>query len=129
MSDPVTVVQDFFGLLAAGDSAAAVALLDDDVEWRNSKMPTLRGKAVGQTLDGLERRGIGFRVDMHHIAADGDVVLTDRTDYLRFGKVESGFWVAGTFVVREGRIVLWDDRYSVADVILGSLKGLAGLFR
>lgn len=129
MSDPVTVVQDFFGLLAAGDSAAAVTLLDDDVEWRNSKMPTLRGKAVGQTLEMLERRGIGFRVDMHHIAADGDVVLTDRTDYLRFGKVESGFWVAGTFVVREGRIVLWDDRYSVADVILGSLKGLGGLFR
>jgi limonene-1,2-epoxide hydrolase len=37
--------------------------------------------------------------------------------------------VCGTFELRNGRIVLWDDHFSVGNVLAASLKGLAGAVR
>jgi limonene-1,2-epoxide hydrolase len=92
-------------------------------------MPTFRGRKVGAMLRDMERRRIGFRVALHHLATEGDVVLTDRTDYLTYGRWGSSFAVRGTFEVREGRITLWDDHFSPGAVLVASLKGLGGLLR
>ena len=129
MNAEATVVQTFLDLLEDGDSSAAVALLAPDVEWRNTGMPTFRGHKVVGMLKDMERRGIGFRVDMHHIAANGSVVLTDRTDYLSYGRWESAFWVCGTFEVSEGLITLWDDHFSMGNLVAASIRGLFGMVR
>jgi limonene-1,2-epoxide hydrolase len=129
MSLPQTVVEEFLDLLANRQAEAAIALLTDDIEWRNSGSPTLRGPKAIDALRQMERRNITFRVDHHHIAANGDVVLTDRTDYLGYGRFETSFWVCGTFVLREGRIAVWHDHFASGNVLLGSLRGLAQLAR
>lgn len=129
MADPVSIVTQFLDLLAGGEADEAVKLVADDVEWRNTGLPTLRGERVVRALREMERRHIRFHADMHHIAGSGDAVLTDRTDYLGIGRYESSFWVCGTFVVRDGLIVLWDDHFATGNVIVGSLKGLVRLFR
>lgn len=122
MSDAnVAVVRDFLEALAVPDTARALALLDPDIEWRNTGLPTFRGKRVFAMLEDMERR-VGFGVEIHAIAGEGDTVLTDRTDYLWKGPVRTGFWVRGTFTVRDGLITVWDDAFS-----LGSL--LRGFFR
>lgn len=125
----MATVTHFLDLLASGQAEAAVELVADDIEWRNTGLPTLRGERVIWSLREMERRGIRFHADMHHIAADGDAVLTDRTDYLALGRYESSFWVRGTFVVREGKVVLWDDAFALGNVVAGSLRGLGRLFR
>lgn len=123
--DPVTVVHEFFAALAADEVAEALELLHPEIVWKNTSLPDVRGKKrVGQVLAGLARPSLGFAVDIHHIAATGDVVLTDRTDYLRFGKVTAGFWVSGTLELREGRIVLWHDHFSKGNVARGVLTGI-----
>ena len=127
--DPVGVVTEMLDRLAAGRAEEAIELIAPDVEWRNTGLPTIRGERVAWALREMERRGIRFHADMHHIAADGEAVLTDRTDYLGIGRYESSFWVRGTFVVRDGRVVLWDDAFATGNVIVGSLKGLGRLFR
>jgi len=129
MSDSGAVVTQFFALLESGHAAEAVELLAEDAEWRNSGLPTLHGRRVAATLLGLERRNIRFRADMHHLATDGEIVLTERTDFLRVGRWESSFWVCGTFRVRAGRIELWDDHYAMGDVLAGSVKGLVAMAR
>lgn len=129
MSDAAQVVRDFLGLLEAGRADEAIELVTEDVEWRNSGCPTLRGKRVKETLKMLERRGIHFSADMHHLAADGDVVLTDRTDHLGYGRFRASFWVCGTFEVRDGRIALWDDHFSTRNVLIGTVRGMAGMLR
>jgi limonene-1,2-epoxide hydrolase len=103
--------------------------LSEDVVWRNTGLPTVRGRRVGGMLRDMERRGIGFEARLHHIAADGDIVLTDRTDVLRYKRWESAFWVCGTFEVRDGRIVLWDDHFSAGNLLVASVKGLVGVVR
>lgn len=123
------VVRRFLELLEDGDADGAVALLSADVVWRNTGLPTVRGRRVGGMLRDMQRRGIGFEARLHHIAADGDIVLTDRTDVLRYKRWESAFWVCGTFEVRDGLIVLWDDHFSAGNLLVASVKGLVGVVR
>ena len=129
MDRPVEVVRRFFQLLHEGRAEDAVTLLSSDVVWRNTGFPTVRGGRVAAMLLDMERRRIGFEAQIEHIAGDGDFVLTQRTDVLRFRRWESAFWVCGAFEVRDGRIVLWDDRFSLGNVLAASLKGVAGAAR
>lgn len=128
-TDPVTVVRTCLGLMQEGRAVAALDLLDPDVEWRNAGYPTLRGKRAHAAFRALEERGVDFAVELHHVGVDVDdpeVVLTDRTDVLGVGRFRTEFWVCGTFRVREGRIVLWDDRFSTGNVVVGAVRGLVG---
>jgi limonene-1,2-epoxide hydrolase len=129
MAEAVDVVRRFFALIDATQADEAVTLLADDVVWRNTGLPTVRGRRVGRMLRDMERRDIGFEARIKHIAADGHVVLTERTDVLRYRRWESAFWVCGTFEVSDGRITLWDDHFSVGGVVAASLKGLVGTLR
>ena len=102
-------------------------LLADDVEWQNSGWPTIRGGArVGGMLRDMDRRGIDFEAVVHHLAADGDHVLTARTDRIGYGRFRTEFPVQGTFRVSDGRIVRWDDHFSHLRLV-SSLVG--NLFR
>lgn len=125
MTEPnIAVVRDFLHALAVPDVETALALLDPDVEWLNSGLPTFRGRRVFGMLKDMQRRGVGFDVDIEHIAATEDgVVLTDRTDVLEKGPLRTAFRVCGTFTLREGRIVRWDDQFSTGGLLLGFLKG------
>lgn len=125
MSDPASVVREFLRLLEEPDARRAVTLLDPDIVWRNTGMPAMRGKRVTGALVDMDKRGIGFEARMHHLAVDGNVVLTERTDVLRYARFETSFWVCGTFEVRDGLIVLWDDHFSWGNLLRSSLVGLA----
>ncbi|MEU7633216.1 limonene-1,2-epoxide hydrolase family protein [Nocardia sp. NPDC049220] len=123
--DSITTVREFVAALEMDALAEAVDLLHPDIVWKNTSLPDVRGiRRVGGVLRGLNRDWIGFGVDLHHIAADGEIVLTDRTDHLRFGPLRIGFWVAGTFELREGRIILWHDHFSWENVVRGTIVGL-----
>jgi limonene-1,2-epoxide hydrolase len=129
VSDAEILVRDFLNLLSVPDTRAAVELLHPDVEWRNTGLPTMRGRRVGGVLIDAEKRGIGVSIETHHCAATGDVVLTDRTDTLTMKRFRTSFWVRGTFRVEDGLIVLWDDAFGWGDLLKGSVLGLGGLFR
>ena len=61
MTEPEAVVRRFFDLLIDREAAAAAELLADDVEWRNTGFPTIRGgRRVGGILRDMERRRISF---------------------------------------------------------------------
>jgi len=125
---PEDTVREFFRLLALPDTKAAVALLDDEVVWKNTGLPTFTGRKVGAMLLDTEKRGVTVDITIHHAASEGNVVLTDRTDVLRKGRWETSFWVRGTLEVRDGKIVLWDDAFSWADFTRGCLVGLTKIF-
>ena len=76
-------------------------------------------------LEGFARFASGFGVEHHNMAANGPVVLTERTDTIGLGDVEAGFWVCGTFEVHDGRITLWRDRFDFVDITAGLVRGLA----
>ncbi|MEV0245142.1 limonene-1,2-epoxide hydrolase family protein [Nocardia sp. NPDC050712] len=123
--DAITTVREFFAALEASAVDEALELLHPDIVWKNTSLPDVRGiRRVGAVLRGLDREAFGFGVDMHHIAADGPIVLTDRTDYLRAGPLTIGFWVTGTLALRDGRIVLWHDHFSWENFLKGTAVGI-----
>jgi limonene-1,2-epoxide hydrolase len=127
-TSPINVVRDFLEALAEPDIERATSLLSPDIEWLNTGLPTFRGRRVHGMVRDMERRNVGFGVVIHHIAADGDVVLTDRTDILTKGKVRTEFWVCGTFTVVDGLITRWDDHFSTGNLLKGLITGtLRGL--
>lgn len=129
MEDAADVVRRLLAFLEPGETEAAVALLTADIVWKNTGMPTFRGKKVVAMLRDMEARGIGFKADLHHIASNGDIVLTDRTDYLTYKRWETAFWVCGTFEVRDGKIALWDDHFAMGNLVAGSIRGVIAAVR
>ena len=70
-------------------------------------MANLAGQ-FGQFPDSYEYRTV-------NVAADGDVVLTERLDMIRTPAGEVvGVPVMGTFVVRDGRIARWTDYWDLS---------------
>ena len=120
----IEVVKDFLGALERLDVDRVVALLAPDVEYQNVPFPPAKGRrAVEQQLRGFAKYATGFEVVHHNIASDGPVVLTERTDIITVGRWRSAFWVCGTFEVRDGRVVLWRDRFDFADLTWAMLRG------
>lgn len=129
-AEPIEVVQRFLDALQRGATGTAVDLLAPDAIWHNVPFPPARGRdTIARQLRGMERYDIAFEVRMHNIAANGPVVLTERTDVLTMGPVGGEFWVCGTFEVADGQITVWRDRFDFVDVLAGTvrrtLQGLA----
>jgi limonene-1,2-epoxide hydrolase len=127
---PVAVVQEFLDALARPDLDAAMALVDDSVEYTNVSLPAMHGPArVRRFLAGIEEPGGGFGVTLHAIAADGSTVLTERTDLLVIRGVHVQIWVCGRFEVADGRITVWRDYFDWVDIARAAVRGIVGRFR
>jgi limonene-1,2-epoxide hydrolase len=126
---PTSVVRQFLDLLAKGDLDGAVDLLDEDVDYINVSLPTIRGRdRVRRVFKALEKaNGAGFEVYFHGISEDGGTVLTERTDVLIWGPMRAQIWVCGRFDVRDGQITLWKDYFDWLNATLAMVRGLIGI--
>ena len=122
------MVEAFLAALAASDVDRAAALVDDDIEYVNVGLPTVRGRdEMARVFALLDRPEAGFEGYRHAISADGANVLTERTDVLVVGRLRVQFWVWGRFDGHDGRITLWRDSFDFVDVVRGTVRGLVGL--
>jgi limonene-1,2-epoxide hydrolase len=125
MTNPVSVVTDMLKATESLDVERIVSHLADDVVYHNVPLPPARGvRAVQKQFQLMHRYYTGCEVRIHNIAANGPIVLTERTDVIRAGAWSAEFWVCGTFEVRDGRIVLWRDYFDMATFLASSAKGL-----
>jgi limonene-1,2-epoxide hydrolase len=126
---PRPVVEQFLDLLRAGDIDGAAELLGVDVEYTNVGLPMVRGRERVRRLSRatLGRAGAGFEVYVHAISADGPIVLTERTDVLKFGRMRVQLWVCGRFDVHDGQIVVWRDYFDYVAFAAATIRGLLGM--
>lgn len=121
----IEVVEAFLRALEDLDIDAAMALCHPDITYQNVPLPPARGaEATARQLRLLDRCCSGFRAITHNIAANGPVVLTERTDIIEIGRFKPSFWVCGSFEVRDGLIVGWRDYFDFADVTVAMVKAL-----
>jgi len=123
--DNARTVETFLYALQDEDFVTADSVLADNIAWQNVGFPPIRGR---DRIMKIFRRGqgrAGFEVKIHRIAAEGNAVLTERTDALIFGPLRLQFWVCGVFEVHAGRITLWRDYFDMFDFAKATLRGLA----
>lgn len=122
---PREVVEAFLANIS--DLDVAMQYVADDIVYENIgtfPLPTMRSRAATRRFLGAAFKvGTGFAIEVHSIAADGPLVLTERTDRFKFGNTEAGFWVCGKFEVRDGKIVHWRDYFDNGNFLLGVLRG------
>lgn len=127
ITDNASLVQRFLFALADEDFDTVESLAAPELVWQNVGLPSIRGR---RRIMGLLRRGegkVGFAVTFHRIAADGDTVLTERTDAIIIGPLRLQFWVCGAFELRDGQITLWRDYFDLLDCLVKApLRALAG---
>ena len=124
--DNARKVETFLYAMQDEDFDTVDAALADTIVWQNVGFVTMQGR---QRIMKVLRSGqgrVGFEVKIHRIAADGNTVLTERTDAIVIGPLRMQFWVCGVFEVHAGRITLWRDYFDLLDIAKGTLKGLAG---
>jgi len=127
-SPPMLLVERFLDLLCAKDIEGAVELLAVDVEYANVGLPTVYGRERVRRLfrSTLGRPSSGFEAYVHAIAANGQTVLTERTDVLQIRRLRVQLWVCGRFDVHDGQIVLWRDYFDQMNIAAATVRGLLG---
>jgi len=114
MSTPTQVVQEFCAAFAAKDIATIESLLADDVVYHNVGMAPAVGKEASlASIQGFLDMSESLVFDIHRIAADGDTVLTERTDTFVMNGLTAPVPVMGTFELRDGKIVAWRDYFDM----------------
>jgi limonene-1,2-epoxide hydrolase len=115
MTNAIDLIQAFCDEWGKGASVdAIVGYFTDDAVYHNIPVDPVTGRdAIKSTIQmfttGVDR--VEFRV--HHIAAAGDVVLTERVDAFFFPDKTIELPVMGTFEVRDGKIAAWRDYFDL----------------
>jgi limonene-1,2-epoxide hydrolase len=115
---PQETVEAFIGHWNACDIEAMLALCADDIVYHNIPMEPVHGTTAMQAmvegfLGNIER----CDWQTHAIAANGNVVLTERTDIFHFkdGR-RAAIRVMGTFEIgADGRIAGWRDYFDMLE--------------
>jgi limonene-1,2-epoxide hydrolase len=114
MSTPLEVVQEFCAAWAAKDLDTIGRLLADDVVYHNVGMEPAVGKEASlASMQGFVAMAESISFEIHRLAADGNTVLTERTDTFVVNGVKAPIPVMGTFELRDGLIVAWRDYFDM----------------
>jgi limonene-1,2-epoxide hydrolase len=125
---PTETVTAFIDCWNRFDTAGAIAMLSPDIFYHNIPMPPARGLAEVAGVFQQFPPFTGVEWITHNIAANGNVVLTERTDKFR---LEDGRWIAlpvmGAFEVGEdGKITHWRDYFDLnqfTSQVAGEVQG------
>ena len=114
-SDNIDLVRRFCAAWAAVDIPEILAFFTDDAVYHNMPMQPVQGKdaikgVIEQVMAAFERADW----EVTHIAAAGDVVLTERVDRFIGGDKTVELPVMGIFEVRGGKIAAWRDYFDLA---------------
>lgn len=123
---PIETIEAFIAAWDRYDLEAIYSFMADDIVWEDVPLSTVTGieqvRAKMAAFPGVE--GCGF--EMHHIAASGNVVLTERTDWFEMKGRKRTIRVMGTFELDDaGKIAKWRDYFDSAEFAreFGDLAG------
>lgn len=133
MSGPEDVVFRMLdGLDSKGEYSTLKASFEinctDDVIWANTGFPTAEGKESALATWDAFYSGFGLtglRADILSWASRDDRVVTERVDHLfnKDGHVFATIPVAGTLIVRDGKISVWRDYFDPRPFLDGIIPG------
>ncbi len=123
----IKIVEEFLGALSDFEFEDAAVLVHENCVYKNVPFHTEEGKErVVGVLRTMMKRMTLFDVKMIHIAANGNVVLTERIDSLGGKFFKADINLMGAFVVEEGKIIEWRDYFDWSSSGGRFLKGIFG---
>ena len=117
------LVEAFCAAWKARDVDDIVSYFADDAVYHNIPIDPVTGpEAIRTFIEGFLGGVDSVTFEVRHIAAAGDVVLTERVDVFEAPGKRIELPVMGTFEVRDGRIAAWRDYFDLQQ-FMGGLSG------
>ncbi len=111
------VVRTFCDAFDGRDAEALRPYFTDDVVYHNIPLdPAVGIDATIAFIEAFFGMCESMTIETVHIAARGDVVLTERIDTFTVGDVVAPLPVMGAFEVRDGRISVWRDDFDLGQI-------------
>ena len=111
---PTDVVKQFCDAWGARDLDAIVGAVTDDAVYHNIPMdPVVGPEAIRAFIEGFTAGVDKIEFRMLNLAANGDVVFTERVDVFTYPDKTIELPVAGVFEIRDGKIAAWRDYFDV----------------
>lgn len=124
--NPQQTIETFIAAWGEYDLDKIYSFMADDIEWTDVPLSTVNGidqvRAKMAMFPGVEACGF----DTHHIAANGNVVMTERTDWFEMKGKRRVIRVMGVFELNaDGKIAKWRDYFDSAEFVreFGDLAG------
>jgi len=112
--DAIARVQSFCDAWSVGDLDALVEYFTDDAVYHNIPIAPIQGRdAIKATIEGFTAGVDKVEFRVHHIATEGNVVMTERTDVFITEERSIELPVMGTFEVIDGQISAWRDYFDL----------------
>ena len=116
MAYALAIVQEFCDLMVKRDVEVLRPFFTADAVYQNCGMPATVG--VDAIIDNLAGQFAMFPDSYEYvtknIAANGNVVMTERLDMISTPSGAQGVPVMGTFVLKDGKIKRWQDYFDTA---------------
>ena len=115
--DAVALIREFCDAFVKHDAETLRPYLAEDVVYHNIPMDPCEGaEATVAFIAGFFAMCESMTIEITNIAADGDVVLTERIDTFKIGDRTGPLPVMGVFELRDGKIAAWRDYFDLAQV-------------
>jgi limonene-1,2-epoxide hydrolase len=110
-------IRRFIDACVRADPEEFAGYFTNDAVWWNSPWRPIHGRdAIRETLRRATERMTALPWEIRHIAASGDVVLTERVDHFRIGDTRISMPCMGIFELRDGRITAWRDYWDLTQL-------------
>ncbi|HXZ61542.1 MAG TPA: limonene-1,2-epoxide hydrolase family protein [Acidimicrobiales bacterium] len=117
MPSPEEVVREFCAAARSRDPQVLRGFLSEDVVYHNIPMePAVGIEAAMAVIDMFVTMCEALDFEVHHLAVDGETVLTERTDTFTINGKTAPLPVMGAFRVVGGKITAWRDYFDMAQV-------------
>jgi limonene-1,2-epoxide hydrolase len=111
---PESIVRDFCAAWERLDLDELLSYLTDDAIYHNIPIDPLVGHdAIRAMMTMFTNDVIKIEFRMLHLAASGNVVLTERLDVFHKEGSSIELPVMGTFEIRDGKIAAWRDYFDL----------------
>jgi limonene-1,2-epoxide hydrolase len=109
-------VDAFVAAWPGGDAGALGDFFTEDAVYRNGPFEPVVGRAaIVASLEGIMTAGGRVSVEIRHVVGSGDLVMTERVDFLEVDGRSLALPVAGVFELRDQRIAAWRDYFDLAE--------------
>jgi limonene-1,2-epoxide hydrolase len=108
------LIRQFIEACVRADPEEFASYFTEDAIWWNAPWEPVQGReAIRETLRRGAARMVALPWEIRHIAADGDVVLTERVDNFLVGEMCVRVPCMGVFELRDGKIAAWRDYWDL----------------
>jgi limonene-1,2-epoxide hydrolase len=110
----VALIRQFIDACVRADCDEFASYFAEDAEWSNAPWEPVRGRdAIRETLRRGAQQMKALPWEIRHIAAECDVVFTERVDHFMVGESLISVPCMGIFELRDGKIAAWRDYWDL----------------